>query len=246
MKPFDWKSLSLSYIFIESGLVLAAKVFNIRNECDLDTIASKLKDYRMDGEFLYEDHKIPLLTEIKDLARLAESVQGIFSQDEVSNIYHRGRIIPTPKTIEAPIFFTRSREKIILIVLEKKQRANNIANLLSKILFITAGHIVEARIGADTLKRFHEENYEDTKIIFFDGVDVPNIDKLSIYGSALANTSTYTDYLTHGNIWYIVVKSKKYGYILGLTRNSVVTVFSHIEKQEFLSYITNEVLPLIS
>jgi hypothetical protein len=227
-------------------LVLAAKIFTVRGESDLDTITSKLKDYKMEEEFEYKDNKITLLTEVKDLRIETKSIQGIFSQDQISSIYHRGHIIPIPMTIEAPILFIQYKEKIMLIVLEKKQRANNIANLLSKILFITTGNIVEARIEAETFKRFHEENYEDTKIIFFDGIDIPNIDKLSLYGSGLADTNLYTDYLKHGNIWYMVIKPKKYGYIIGLTRNTVVTVFSRIEQPEIINYIISEILPLIS
>jgi len=97
----------------------------------------------------------------------------------------------------------------------------------------------------ETLRRFHEANPEDTKVIFFDGVDIPNINKLSLYGSGLADTSLYNDYLSHGAIWYIVFKSRRYGIVAGVTRSSVVTSFSEIQTPEFLGYIKEEVFPLI-
>jgi hypothetical protein len=134
---------------------------------------------------------------------------------------------------------------MFLTVYDKKNRANNIANEISKAVFLSLGQVVEARIEPDTLKKFHEANFDDTKIVFYDQVDLPNISKLSLYGAELGTTSLYSDYLTHGKLWYIVIKSKKYGYVVGVTRNSVVTCFSRLELPEFKSYIRGEIVPLI-
>lgn len=226
-------------------MVLAAKVFDIKEETDLDSIALKLKGYSVTDIFEQEGTRLELVTEVKDLSSTAGALQGSFSQDQVIGVSHRGKITYIPKTIEAPFVFNQRGSRILLIVLEKKQLANNIANQLSKLLFISTGKIVEAKIPPDVLKTFHEENFDDTKVIFFDDVDVPNVEKLSLYGSALGNTTLYSDYLSHGKLWYTVIKSKRYGYIVGLTRSSVITVFSRIEKQDFLTYATDEILPLL-
>ncbi|MCS7116107.1 MAG: hypothetical protein RMJ31_03520 [Nitrososphaerota archaeon] len=226
-------------------MVLAAKVFIVREDIDLDTIAKKLKNYKSIELFEYDGRKIELITEITNLNMVAESLKGIFSQDQILNVFHHGEIIPIPKTIVAPFIFNKVGDKLLLTILEKKERANNIANQLSKILFITTGYIVEVRIPPEVLKRFHEDNYEDAKVIFFDEVDIPNIKKLSLYGSELSNTTLYDDYCAHGKIWYVVVKSKKYGYIVGVTRNAVITVFSKIGEDELINYIINEIYPLI-
>lgn len=225
-------------------MVLAAKVFEVREQTDLDSIATKLKGYNTKEQFEQEGQRIELLTEIRDLTMTVNTLEGTFSQDQVLTVLHHGKVSYIPKTLEAHFIFTQQDTKTMLIVLEKKQAANNIANQLSKTLFITAGQIVEARIPPENLQRFHEENFDDTKVIFFDDVDVPNVAKLSLYGSALGNTTLYTDYLSHGKIWYTVIKSKKYGYIVGITRNTVVTVFSRVEKPDFINYIANEILPL--
>ena len=74
---------------------------------------------------------------------------------------------------------------------------------------------------------------------------MPNISKLSLYGSGLLNTALYNEYSSHGNIWYIVMTSKS-GNIVGITRNSVVTVFNNIEQKSYLNYVINEVSQLIS
>ena len=151
-----------------------------------------------------------------------------------------------PKTLEVPFVFVQEKERTLLLVVERKLIANNIANRLSEALFITSGYITEARITPEVLREFHERNPEDTKVIFFDEVDIPNISKLSLYGSGLLNTALYNDYLKHGNIWYLVVTSGKYGSIVGITRNSIVTVFNNIDREDYIRYVTNEIFPLIA
>lgn len=242
----DGKIVINALPFSRHSMVLAGKIFLVREETDIETIALKLRDYKTSETVEQNGRKFELITEVQDLKIGADYLQGNFSQDNLITIYHHGEVIPTPKTMVAPFIFNRVDSRIMLIVLEKKQKANNVANSVSKILFITTGQVVEARISPETLRRFHEDNFEDTKIIFFDDVDVPNVNKLSLYGSALGGTTLYTDYLKHGNLWYTVLKSRKYGYIVGLTRNCVVTIFSRIEEPEFINYISKEIIPLIS
>ncbi|MFH0897217.1 MAG: hypothetical protein V1850_04120 [Candidatus Bathyarchaeota archaeon] len=123
--------------------------------------------------------------------------------------------------------------------------SNNIANKLSEALFITSGYVSEARIAPDTLRNFHEQNPSNTKIIFFDDVDIPNISKFSLYGSELLNTALYNDYCSRGKIWYIVVTSKRGGNVVGITRNGVVTIFNNIDRNGYINYIISEAFPLI-
>lgn len=226
-------------------MVLAGKIFKVKEDVDLITISGKLKGYRQEEEFSHGDEKVTLITEIGELVLGSDHLEGTFFQDIPFTVKHRGGERLVIKTIEAPFLFQINGERILLVILEKKRTANNIANQLSKILFISTGSIVEAKILPETLRRFHEANPEDTKVIFFDGVDIPNVDKLSLYGSQLADTALYNEYLTHGTIWYIVFKSRKYGIVAGVTRNSVVTAFSEVKPREFLEYIKEEIFPLI-
>jgi hypothetical protein len=121
-----------------------------------------------------------------------------------------------------------------------------VANELSKILFERAGGVLEARISPETLKKFHLKNPEDTKITFFDNVDIPNVDKLSLYGPDLINTSLFEDYGKHGDLWYVVARSKEYGYVVGVTRDASVTIFNLGEKEPYLEYVAKEIYPLAS
>jgi hypothetical protein len=226
-------------------MVTAGKVFRLMENIDIGTIAAKLKGYRKETTFEEEDTQIPLQTEIKDLSIRGNMLQGIYSQDTVTYITHHGQRTILPRTQEIPFVFAQEKDRTLLIVVEKKLVANNVANRLSEALFITSGYITEVRIQPDTLRDFHEQNPEDTKVIFFDEVDIPNISKLSLYGTGLLNTALYNDYLKHGKIWYIVMTARKYNSVLGITRNGIITVFNTVDRSDFIDYILKEVFPLI-
>ncbi|MBA5941980.1 MAG: hypothetical protein H0M93_01400 [Methanophagales archaeon] len=246
---------------IEHEMVLAGKLFLVEDEIDLQAIAVKLKGFK--SEEILKDDDIKLITEIQDLRLTINFLSGTFIQDRLLEVYHRGERVRVPTTSEAPFFFVQRGEgeeegegkgegegqsgKIVLTIMDRKARANNIANLLSKILFIRTGKIVEVQIEPARFTRFHEDNFADTKIIFFDdlGISNTNIKKLSLYGSELGNTSAYADHIKRGKIWYIVLKSKRSGLVVGVTRNGVVTIFSKAAKDEFIEYVKEEIVDLV-
>lgn len=226
-------------------MVLAGKVFLVRENYDMDVLAEKLKAFRLETETSVEGESFKLISEVGDLTAIKNNLEGVFSFDTVFVVRQRDKITPVARTYEAPFAFDIYKDRMFLTVYDKKNRANNVANEISKAVFLSLGQVVEARIEPDILKKFHEANFEDTKIVFYDQVDLPNISKLSLYGAELGTTSLYNDYLTHGKLWYVVIKSRKYGYVVGVTRNSVVTCFSRVELPEFKSYIRGEIVPLI-
>ena len=222
-------------------MVLAAKVFVVKEERNLPLVASKLKDFKLEQEMRIEGDSFNLLSEITDLNISKESLEGdVLVRHGLPGQPARASPCPSSGRTRRPFSFDLFGKSVFLSIFDKKSRANNIANEMSKALFMSLGQIVEGRIQPETLKRFHEENFEITKILFFDDVDLPNITKLSLYGEALGTTTLYNDYLTHGKIWYAVVKSQKYGYVVGVTRNCVVTVFSRTELPDFKKYVRQE------
>ena len=227
-------------------MVLACKIFVAEEYMSLEEAALKLKGFRVVNDIVEGEQKAELVNEIKDLEIRADSLRGIFSFDTPLYIPSKGTIRLIPRTFEVVFELFSFNGRLLLAVFEKKERANNVANQLSKILFLLPGRILEVRIEPDTIKKFHEEHMEDAKVLFFDDVDIPNISKLSLYGSGLADTALYSEYLIHGKLWYIVVRSKKFGYIVGFTRNGIVVSFSKIEITDLSSFVKTEIFPLLS
>jgi len=226
-------------------MVVAGKIFRLSDGLPLGEIASKLDGYHAEETYEEGDHNLQLLTEIVGLLPKENTLTGIYSHDYVMHVFHRGKLSPLPRTVEAMFSFAQVEKGVFLTVVEKKRIANFIANKLSEILFEKVGGVVEARIAPETLKDFHFKNPEDTKITFFDNVDIPNVNKLSIYGPDWTNTQLFDDYAKHGDLWYVVARSKKTGYVVGITRDASVTIFNLAEKAKFVEYVNKEIYPLI-
>ena len=225
-------------------MVVAGKIFRLSEPLSVAEIASRLQDYRTEEAYEEGDYKFELVTEVVGLVPKRDLLKGVYSHDYVIHVFHRGKMAPLPRTVEAVFSFARIEDTSFLTVVEKKRLANFIANKMSGVLFDKVGGVLEARIPPETLRNFHLKNPEDTKITFFDNVDIPNVNKLSLYGPDLVNTSLFEDYCKHGDIWYVVARAKEYGYVVGVTRDASVTIFNLADKEKYLEYVTKEVYPL--
>jgi hypothetical protein len=234
-------------------LVLPAKIFEIKEEADIGLIVGKLKDFR--EEELYETDKgetINLVTEVLDLKLKGDSLSGVFSKDFVRRRFYRRKLVETPVTEESPFWIKTFKGRRFIMISApsvargvKKLLTNYVANKLSKVLFIDPHAIVQAKISHNTLKDLHESNPQATKLIWFDQVDIPGVQKLCLAGSDLADTAVYREYLKHGEIWYVVFEVQKRGIVVGITRNCVITLFSKSSPEEFIDYILEDLLTLV-
>jgi len=225
-------------------LVIAGKVFRTREYVPLTELARRLKGYRREVPLKENENEL-LVTEIGDLRIQGDRLDGVLFRDVPFVIKRRGKAVTAVRTVEIYFVFFESERQTFLLVVEKKATANWAANLLSEIIFVSLGGIVEARIAPKLLKSYHEQNSEGTKVVFFDDVDLPNINKLSLYGPSLSNTSLYSEYLSHGNLWYVVITSRKRDVVVGVTRDAVVTVFSKMDLPAFVDYVLDEIVDLI-
>jgi hypothetical protein len=234
-------------------LVLPAKVFEIKEATDLGLIVGKLKDFH--EEELYETENgetINLVAEVLDLKQQGDTISGVFSKDFMRRRFYKRKLVEAPVTEESSFWIKPFNGRVFVIVSApsvargvKKLLTNYVANKLSKVLFISSHAIVEVKIPHLGLKQLHELNPQATKLIWFDEVDIPGVDKLCLAGSDLADTTLYRDYVEHGKIWYVVFEVQKRGIVVGITRNCVVTLFSKSSVEEFVDYILEDLLMLI-
>ena len=234
-------------------MVLPVKIFEIREEADTVFLTQKLKDFHEEESYdLGNGETLDLVTQILDLRLEDGSVSGVFSKDFVGRRFYRREVVEAPLTEEAPFWVKPFNGRTFLIVLApsvargvKKLLTGAVANALSRVLFIVKGAIVESRIPHETLKELHESNPAATKLIWFDDVDIPGVQKLCLAGDDIADTELYRNYLEHGKIWYVVFEVQKRGIVVGITRNCVVTLFSKSTVEEFIEYILEDLLKLI-
>ena len=226
-------------------MVVAGKIFRLSEQLPLAEVAVKLDGYRTEEPYEEGDYNFTLVTEVVGLLPKENTLTGVYSHDYVMHVFHRGKTAPLPRTVEALFSFAQVDSTVFLTIVEKKRVANFIANKLSELLFDKVGSIVEARIPPETLREFHLKNPEDTKITFFDNVDIPNVNKLSLYGPDLINATLFEDYTKHGDLWYVVARSKETGYVVGVTRDASVTIFNLTDKSKYVEYVNKEIYPII-
>ncbi|KYH40786.1 MAG: hypothetical protein AYL33_005240 [Candidatus Bathyarchaeota archaeon B63] len=234
-------------------MVLPAKIFEIKEKIDTGIMIQKLKNFREEEPYEAESgEKVSLVSEILDLRLESGVISGVFSRDYVRTRFYKRKLIEALVTEEAPFWIRPFGERLFLIVLApsvargvKKLLTGNVANTISRILFIRAGAVVEARIPHETLRELHESNPQATKLIWFDEVDIPGVEKLCLAGSDIVDTELYHEYLKHGKIWYVVFEVQRRGLVVGITRNCVVTLFSRSTIGDFIRYIQEDILKLI-
>ncbi|MBS3815912.1 MAG: hypothetical protein KGY45_05065 [Hadesarchaea archaeon] len=227
-------------------MVAPAKVFRITEDVDLGFVATKLKNFQEKEPYESNGDEGELITEVTDLeTKEDDRIDGVYSKDSLMSVYHRGGTVEVPKTKETKVVFKEHKGEIFVVILDEKPKANKIANEISEALFLEVGKIVEAKLSEETLKEFHESNPRATKVIYFDNVDIPDVGKLALYGSSIADTSLYQEYLDHGKVWYAVFKVEDRGIVVGITRSCVVVLFSKLPEDEFIDYVLEDVLPLV-
>ncbi len=234
-------------------MVLPVKVFEIKENVDFGLMVQKLKNFREEETFEAESgQQVSLVTEVLDLKVEGEVVSGVFSRDYVGARFYRRELVQTLGTEEAPFWIVPYSNRLFLIVLApsvargvKKLLTGTVANKISQILFIQVGAVVEVNITSETLRELHEANPAATKLIWFDNVDIPGVEKLCLAGSDVADTALYKEYLRHGQIWYVVFEAQRRGIVVGITRNCTVTLFSKSTINELIQYIQQDILKLI-
>ncbi len=222
----------------------AGKVFVSTDYKKLADVAAALEGFKVEEEYAEGDFKLTLLTEVANVSINDNVLTGLYSYDHIVYNYHRGKVAPAAATKEVLFSMNEYQNRLYLSVVDKKAIANRVANRLSEITFGEMGVIVEARILPETLKKFHIANREGTKVIFFENMDIPNINKLSLYGPDLVDTKLFKEYDKIGDPWYVLAKSKKFGYTVGLVRDGSVTIFNTVDQAQYLQYVREDIIPM--
>ena len=224
-------------------MVLASKIFYLKEHIGINTIAAKLKDYRLTEIQQIDDKEYEIGKSVTSLEATDNGLKGVFEESFIVDFKYRDEEFKIPLSITTYFEFYRKNGNLFLILLAKKERANRIATLFSTVLTAEKNQILEIEIPSETLQKLVETRREQTKVIFFDNVKLPGVEKLSLYGSNILDTNLYQEYIKIGKIWYIVLEMEE-NIVVGLTRNGIVTFFSKILEEEALDFIKEKIIPL--
>ncbi len=225
-------------------MVLATKIFTLEKGLSLNDIANRIKGYSLLEREEALGREIEVGSRVSDLRMEGTFLVGTFEENFLITTTYKDETFKVPLTIRTEFRFFKHDDRTFLVVIAKKARANRIANHLSSRLSAEKGIIQEAWIPPSRIRSFFEGKMDSTKVIFFDNVRLPNVDKLSLYGSQLVSTDLYKRYLQLGTVWYVVFEPED-GLVIGITRNCIVTFFSKVDVDDAVAFISDRVVPLI-
>lgn len=223
--------------------MLAGKLFKVNTEERLQSLAERLSSFKVTQEDPVS--KMNLTIEYSVSSVTDTEMNGTIYWDRIVYIGTKDGKKPYVSTSSIPFFFRIIDKTLFLLILAKKPLANFMANEISKALFIRPGFVVEARIEPSVFLNYYRESLDETRVAFFDQVDIPNVNVLALYGDMLSQTDLFKEYQEHGLLWYIVVRAKSINQIIGLTRNCVITMFSKGTSDDLVKYAFSEVAPLV-
>lgn len=222
----------------------SGKVFVYRETKTLEEIKVALEGYEEEIDYEDPDLDVTLKSNITRL-ELDQDLVGLYQTDSVDHKIFRGRESIQPYTTEAPFLITEYEGKLYLIVLIRKAIANKVANTISLILHEELGAMTEPRINPERLREFCEKS-EAIKVLLFDEIDIPNLDKTTLYGLNVVQTDMYGKFVDSGLFRYTVMKmSTAEAFTVGLVRDGTVVIFTSVDSSQFIEFIKDKILPLI-
>ncbi len=220
------------------------KLYLYTPEYEPSEMVKKLEGYNKETIEMYCTENIALGTRIINVEVSHERVMGFYEKDAVEIKQYRGVDRATPYTKSAKFIFFMEEENPYLVVLGNKGLADTIANELSILLHEQTGYILEPILNLRGIRELYERG-EATKVIFFDDVEIPNLDKATIYGTNLIQTDFYGRFIDVGNPWWVIYKHRSTEMVVGIHKKALICIFSTCTEAEYLEYITENVVPLV-
>lgn len=224
---------------------MALKAFEVAEAQSFEEVAAKLKGYGVLEREEVDGREVEVGFRVARLELVEGELRGVFEESFVASVRYRDELLRVPVSVSTEFRFAEVAGGLYLIVAAKKARANRVATRLSAALAAgrKKGVIVEARIPEEEFRRLYEARPEAVKVVVFTDVRLPDVGKLTLYGSQLASSGLYNEYLKLGSVWYAVFEAEE-GVVVGVTRNCIVTFFSKVEPEDAFKFVKERLLPL--
>ena len=223
---------------------LALKAFEVAEGLSFEEVAAKLRGFGVLEREEVDGREVEVGFRVAQLQLVEGELRGAFEESFVASVRYRDELLRVPVSVSTEFRFVEVGGRLYLVVAARKARANRVAARLSAALAPgRRGAIVEARIPEEEFRRLYEGRPEAVKVVVFTDVRLPDVGKLTLYGSQLASSGLYSEYLKLGSVWYAVFEAEE-GFVVGVTRNCVVTFFSKVDPEDAFKFVKERILPL--
>ncbi|MEM0226057.1 MAG: hypothetical protein QXF46_04215 [Thermofilaceae archaeon] len=224
---------------------LTFKSFVVAEPLTLDEVAAKLRGYGVAEVVELEGREVEVGFRVADLQPAEGGLKGVFEESFLASLRYRGEELRVPVSVVTEFWFFEVKGKLFLTVAARKARANRVASRISAAIAAgrRRGVVLEALIPEKVFRGLYEGRPQSVKVVVFTDVRLPDVGKLTLYGSQLASSGLYSEYLRLGSVWYVVFEADE-GLVVGVTRNCIVTFFSRLDPAVALSFVREKILPL--
>lgn len=219
---------------------VAGKLFKLPKPLDLKAVSEKLDNYRQEETV---DEQTLITQCVAPIGEDTTTLVGVWSYDRIINIETRRGYVTIPQVIHARfLFFTDDKQ--YLLILSNKSVANTVALKLAETL---NEDIREARLTPRAIETLIKETSKQTKIAFFQNMDLIHMEKGAIYGGKdgdVYQTDLWGEFIESGSPWYVMAKDKKTDLTVGIVGDGSITIFNSIEFKDFVDYVREEIVPM--
>jgi len=222
------------------------KAFEVAEKLSFEEVAAKLRGYGVLEREEVDGREVEVGFRVAQLQLVEGELRGVFEESFVASVRYREELLRVPVSVSTEFRFIEVEGGLYLVVAARKARANRVAARLSAALAAGGrrrGVVVEARIPEEEFRGLYEGRPEAVKVVVFTEVRLPEVGKLTLYGSQLASSGLYSEYLKLGSVWYAVFEAEE-GFVVGVTRNCVVTFFSKVDPEDAFKFVRERILPL--
>jgi len=224
---------------------LTLKSFVAAEPLSVEEVAAKLRGYGIYEAVEVGGREVQVGFGVPELRLERGELVGRFEESFVATLRYRGEELQVPVTVQTEFRFQEVGGRLFLTVAARKARANRVASRLSAAVAAgrRRGVFLEALIPEGAFRGLYESRPQSVRVVVFTDVRLPDVGKLTLYGSQLASSGLYSEYLRLGRVWYVVFETER-GHVVGLTRNCIVTFFSRVDPEEAYEYVRSSILPL--
>lgn len=221
----------------------ACKIFEVLEPLAPEEIFESLEGYSQLWEESLDGRSVTVGFRVASVEHSGETVWGTVEESYVTTMVFRGEEVKVPVSIVTEFSFIGYDSRQYLIVYAGKRRADRLAVRFSEILYDRRDVIVEVYIPPEKLRRLYTSGTGTVRVLILEGVRLPGIDKITLFGKDLKDSSALKDYLSKGGRESYVVYQDEEG-VFGVARMGQVIAFSKIDSEKFEEYIRDKIIPL--
>lgn len=207
-----------------------------------EEIYESLDGYSQLWEEEVDGRRISVGFRVSDIDHSDEAVWGVVEESFVTKAEFRGEEIKVPVSRSTEFSFIEHGKRQFLIVYAGKRRADRLAVRFSEILYDRRDVIVQAYIPPEKMRSLYLEKVGGVRIVVLDGLRLPGITKITLFGKDLRESNAFNEYLRNGKEVYVVYRDEEG--VFGVSRMGQIVAFSRIEPEALESYLKEKIIPL--